>query len=570
MGRLWSALHRPAPGVPRWARAAALLIPWLVLPASIWRIAGVGFHLPIMGDVEAGRGDVPGWLPMEVYVVLLSVGSELLAFAAVGLVATWGDRVPAWVPFLRKRRIPTPAAVVPAALGATVLTTLWTVSFVQIARGRTIQGDPLRGDFVFAHLSSWQGVLALAAYLPLLLWGPLLAAVTVSYWRRRTSEARHPVGPSPRVQAHGLTDNSGRSRNRRPRTGGLLRWASRVALTWASGYLVLGLAWLAGGPGYPWQGGGRLSRSVSIVDPLSPRTGALLVVAAATLGLLLLATTRWLGARPRPVLGRATAVIGGLLGLVVAVAVPDVRLLQGLGYAPMVWGGWALGLLDVSPLEAYPWAWWNLLLWAVGGLALLGVSVRAWRDAAGACRRCGRRPGRSEARTRHRALAVGRVAVAVAVAVPVGYAVTRYAWALGYPLGVRQHTLDDLGPGVWFGAGLATFGLLGAVLELGLVQPWGERFPRWMPRLAGRRVPVGIAVVPASVVALAVSSAGVMFIRLILSGEFDGLFPAELPDVAGWLPEMFWPVWGTALAVATAAYAVRRRPTCPACSDPSH
>jgi hypothetical protein len=165
---------------------------------------------------------------------------------------------------------------------------------------------------------------------------------------------------------------------------------------------------------------------------------------------------------------------------------------------------------------------------------------------------------------------VGRLAVGVAVAVPVGYAVTRWAWVLGYPLGVRQQTLDDLGAAVWFGAGLATFGLLGAVLELGLVQRWGERFPHWVPRLAGRPVPVGLAVVPASVVALAVSSAGLVFVRLILSGDFEGLFPAGLADVAGWLPEMFWPLWGAALAVATAAYAVRRRPSCSACSNPSH
>jgi hypothetical protein len=31
----------------------------------------------------------------------------------------------------------------------------------------------------------WKGLVAVAAYAPLLLWGPLLGAVTASYWRRR-------------------------------------------------------------------------------------------------------------------------------------------------------------------------------------------------------------------------------------------------------------------------------------------------------------------------------------------------------------------------------------------------
>jgi hypothetical protein len=31
----------------------------------------------------------------------------------------------------------------------------------------------------------WRGLVAVAAYAPLLLWGPLLGGVTMSYWRRR-------------------------------------------------------------------------------------------------------------------------------------------------------------------------------------------------------------------------------------------------------------------------------------------------------------------------------------------------------------------------------------------------
>jgi hypothetical protein len=31
----------------------------------------------------------------------------------------------------------------------------------------------------------WQGLLAVIAYAPLLMWGPMLGAVTISYWKRR-------------------------------------------------------------------------------------------------------------------------------------------------------------------------------------------------------------------------------------------------------------------------------------------------------------------------------------------------------------------------------------------------
>ncbi|MEU6039276.1 hypothetical protein ABZ801_28125 [Actinomadura sp. NPDC047616] len=189
-GRLrtaWRAAHDPVAGVPRWARIAAYAVPFTVLPSSVWRIAVCTFHAPIVDGVDAqGSGNLPWWLPLEVYVILLSVVSELLAFTAVGLVARWGEVFPRWVPVLRGRRVPPLAAVVPAALGATVLTALWTVSWGNALFQRDLYGRPI--DDGFSSLfdpGHWQGVLALAAYLPLLLWGPLLGLLTVAYWRRR-------------------------------------------------------------------------------------------------------------------------------------------------------------------------------------------------------------------------------------------------------------------------------------------------------------------------------------------------------------------------------------------------
>jgi hypothetical protein len=192
MRNTWTAAHAPVPGVPGWARTAALLVPLTALPSSLWRIAAVTLHLPIEffeADDGTGRGDLPSWMPVEVYAVLLSVVTELLAFAAVGLVAPWGEIVPRWIPWLRGRRIPRLTAVIPAALGAVVLTTLWTWTAVSASVGRDVRGRPMDPDAA-VNLDDWRDALAVVAYAPLLLWGPLLGALTVAYWLRRR---RQPV-----------------------------------------------------------------------------------------------------------------------------------------------------------------------------------------------------------------------------------------------------------------------------------------------------------------------------------------------------------------------------------------
>ncbi|WP_433180235.1 hypothetical protein [Actinoallomurus sp. CA-150999] len=184
----WAAAHASVAGVPRWARIAAYAIPFTVLPSSLWRVAAVTFHAPIAHG-EQGSGELPSWLPMELYVVVLSIFSELLAFTAVGLISTWGEVFPRWVPGLRGRKVPVLAAVIPASIGAGILTFMWTSAMAAVSLGRNVHGRPLAADFPL-NLYDWKGLLAVAAYVPLLLWGPLLAAVTVAYWKRRRRTPR--------------------------------------------------------------------------------------------------------------------------------------------------------------------------------------------------------------------------------------------------------------------------------------------------------------------------------------------------------------------------------------------
>jgi hypothetical protein len=183
----WTAAHTAVPGVPRWARVGALAVPFTVLPASLWRIAICTFHLPLTrmtGDVVDSSSGLPG-LPLAVYVVLLSIVSELVAFTAVGLVARWGEVFPRWVPVLGGRSVPARGVVALGGGAATVLTLLWTWTAVTVSSGRRVDGSRATGPrpLEFEH---WQGWLAVVAYAPLLLWGPLLGAVTVHYGRRRS------------------------------------------------------------------------------------------------------------------------------------------------------------------------------------------------------------------------------------------------------------------------------------------------------------------------------------------------------------------------------------------------
>ena len=111
----------------------------------------------------------------------------------------------------------------------------------------------------------------------------------------------------------------------------------------------------------------------------------------------------------------------------------------------------------------------------------------------------------------------------------------------------------------WAGAALSTVDLAGVILTLGLVQRWGEVFPRWMVGLAGKRVPPAMAIVPASLVSVMVTSAGLQVVRGFLLGGF----PAD-----GWAtiaPGLVWPLWGTALGAATLAHYYRRRGRCSHC-----
>lgn len=349
------------------------------------------------------------------------------------------------------------------------------------------------------------------------------------------------------------------------------RWpllAGYAAGVWSLVYGLLGLWWAMGGEGFPFGGENDPSAALSVFGGLRTETGAPVIVALGFAGTL--AAVAMVLVRGGGLFRAVLLVFAWTSAVVLSLVVPDYRVLVAVAYAPIFLVGAPFGWPPASFFEAVPWPVIDQFVCIGGGLLWAATAVVYGRRTRGACENCGRAGTEAGWSTPAAAAKWGRWAVWVAVIVPVLYAVTRWAWALGIPLGISEEFLRE-GQEVgqwWAGAGLATIAVGGAVLTLGLVQGWGEVFPRWMPFLGGRRVPIPLAVFPASVVAVFVASAGLMFVRLTLTGRLDVILGEGIFGAQNWAvlaPELLWPLWGVALAVATLAYYYRRRGRCGVC-----
>ena len=160
----------------RAVRRAAYATPLCVLPSALWRI----WHVFVAADPDC-VGDAPAW--ERPYIFSLSVLSVTAAFLTVGLVRPWGEVVPGRVPWVGGRPVTVRAATGAAAAGAALIFTVYAYAVLNGVfhwrEGRRVPGCPPPDQTDEAWL-------AYLCYAPLLLWGPLLVAVTVAYYRRRT------------------------------------------------------------------------------------------------------------------------------------------------------------------------------------------------------------------------------------------------------------------------------------------------------------------------------------------------------------------------------------------------
>ena len=138
-------------------------------------------------------------------------------------------------------------------------------------------------------------------------------------------------------------------------------------------------------------------------------------------------------------------------------------------------------------------------------------------------------------------------------------------WRLGIAAGWSMGTVDDYGQPftvqgweVWYIIGLSVFSEAVALTAFGLVKPWGEVVPRWIPWLSGRRVAPYAAIIPATLGSLALIAIWSYGFRGIFTDDFmpftsDG---AKVLMVASYAPLN---LWGPALLILTWAYYRRRK-----------
>lgn len=147
---------------------------------------------------------------------------------------------------------------------------------------------------------------------------------------------------------------------------------------------------------------------------------------------------------------------------------------------------------------------------------------------------------------RHR---VAITVVAAACALP--YVVARASWLTPWPLlggGIEMFAAEPALRLTGLLLGLAM--LTGGLLTLGLIRPWGERFPRVLAGIGGRAVPVAFVVIPATMVSVLFTAAGIEF-------AIEGVGPAkETMLLLSTFP--FW-LWGPLLGLATWGYVMHRR-----------
>jgi hypothetical protein len=348
-------------------------------------------------------------------------------------------------------------------------------------------------------------------------------------------------------------------------------WIGYAAAAWSLIYGALGLYWALGGAGFPFGSGNDPGAGLSVLGGVRAEVGAPVIAALGLAGALAaVATARMRG---RGVLRAALLGFAWGAAAVLALVIPDYRVLVAVAYTPIVLigapFGWPPG---VSILDVFPWPVVNQFFCICGGLLWAATALAYGRRTRGACGHCGRTDAGSgwTGWTSDSAARWGRWATYVAVIIPVLYAVTRWAWALGFPLGISEEFLrEGQEVGLWWaGSALATLAVGGAILTLGLVRTWGEVFPSWIPFLRGRRVPIWFAVVPASLVSVLVTTAGLMFVRLTLTGKLGAILGEGVLGAENWAalaPELLWPLWGAALGAATLAYYYRRRGRCEVC-----
>ncbi|MEI5098737.1 hypothetical protein RB200_08810 [Streptomyces sp. PmtG] len=139
-------------------------------------------------------------------------------------------------------------------------------------------------------------------------------------------------------------------------------------------------------------------------------------------------------------------------------------------------------------------------------------------------------------------------------------------WRL--PIGFGHQMGMDVAPETWprwqMVAYVASLSLLTEAFALacrGLVRPWGETVPAWVPRLGGRRIPPLLVIVPAALSGLLLTA---LLVQWVLCAFQIGGFSDVPYTNAGWqllasVVSGLFVLWGPMVLALTYAYGQRRR-----------
>lgn len=167
----------------------------------------------------------------------------------------------------------------------------------------------------------------------------------------------------------------------------------------------------------------------------------------------------------------------------------------------------------------------------------------------------------------------GHVAAVVGTVAFVPYVVMKGIWVAGESFAgvsgaeVRRMTERNGASGIWLT--LQSWGLdftvllaaVGVFLLWGLVRPWGEVFPRWIPVVGGSRVPRWLPITPALIGVGTLVPYGVLGLGYVMLGSAgvitvrSGDFPTPADSLlAGWVGMIAFAGYGIALAIVTSSY----------------
>lgn len=349
------------------------------------------------------------------------------------------------------------------------------------------------------------------------------------------------------------------------------RWTTLLATCWSATTVALGLWWTVRPSAYLLGGGDAGSPPLAFEFPpewllligtggiavtLGLRTRrrsrslrwALLTVAAGFAGLCLAVS----GHMPLLALAYALA-FAGPPALVAALLARAFRL--GIrGTSAMVGTPLTAGLLLASTIMVMKGAHWTLLSVA-GCLVWLALTVTSYRVNRGRCAACGR-PGAAWTHPES-AARWGRKVTIIAALMPLPYGLARLTWFTPWPIAFPE----GAGWGIWLTGillGFASEG--GAILTRGLIRPWGEVWPRWVPALHGRPIPVAVPTFAALTASVMLALLTVYFAGTIAGGEIDLLVIVAFVPLS---------LWGPLLAGAAMAYYYRRRTACHCLASPA-